>query len=72
MALTKLRLLLLSYPEHQYVIAAKARISPARLSEYANGKRRIPPNNLARLCFVLGVEPEDVTGYVDPEDHLVV
>lgn len=72
MALTKLRLALLDHGEVQYVVAAKARVSPARLSEYANGKRRIPAHTLAKLAFVLKRDPDDLQGFVDPAEHYAV
>lgn len=71
MAITRLRLALLAYGDHQYIVGAKARVSPARLSEYANGKRKIPAKTLAKLAIVLECEPQDLVGYVDPSEHFV-
>ena len=65
----KLRTVLL-HPEFRpnYIIAAMAGVHPTRLSEYALGKRYIPPHHVQRLCEVLKCNPDDIIG--DMEDDL--
>ena len=62
----KLRELLLRHENRpNYIIAAKCGFHPARLSQYALGKRPIPPHHLIRLCEVLNCNPEDIVGDLD-------
>lgn len=49
-----------------YVLAAKIGVAPSRLSEWALGKRPIPPERLLRLCELLNVSPDEVLGELDP------
>lgn len=58
---TRLQYLLQTRGVQQYIIAAQAGFSPARLSEYCNGKK-IPPRHLAMLAGVLRVSPEEIIG----------
>ncbi len=66
---TKLREVLLRHDNRpNYMIAAQASLSPSRLSEYAWGRRRIPPHHLIRLCQVLHCTPDDIIGDAEPVD----
>lgn len=47
------------------MIAARAGMPPARLSEYVLMQKEIPVHHLAGLCRVLSCEPEDIIGSVD-------
>lgn len=49
-----------------YVLAAKIGVAPSRLSEWALGKRPIPPERLLRLCELLNVAPDEVLGDLEP------
>lgn len=62
--MTRLRLKLLETSEYEYIIAAKAGISPSCLSRYAMGRAQIRPEHLMSLCEVLDCEPEDIRGDV--------
>lgn len=63
---TKLHAILMR-PEAKpnYVLAAKIGVAPSRLSEWALGKRPIPPERLLRLCELLQVSPDEVLGKLD-------
>lgn len=61
-AISKLRLKLVESGERQYVIAARANISPSRVSEYAMGQRSIPSHHLVALAKVLKCAPADLIG----------
>jgi DNA-binding transcriptional regulator YdaS (Cro superfamily) len=52
----------LQRPEYRpnYLIAVKAGFAPSRLSEYALGRRPMPPHHLIALCRVMGLQPEDI------------
>lgn len=64
---TKLRQILLRHENRpNYMLAAQASLSPSRLSEYAWGRRPIPPKHLVRLCDVLHCSPDDIVGYAEP------
>lgn len=65
---TKLRAVLLE-PQNRpnYYIAVQAGMAPSRLSEYALGKRAIPPHHLIRLCEVLRCNPDDILGAYESE-----
>lgn len=60
--ISKLRMKILDEGGPQYMIAARAGISPSRLSEYVLMQRRIPPHHLVALCRVLKCNPEDIIG----------
>jgi len=68
---TKLREILIR-PQNRpnYQIAAQAALSPSRLSEYAWGRRPIPPHHLLRLCEVLKCSPDEIVGYAEPLEEL--
>jgi DNA-binding Xre family transcriptional regulator len=66
--ITKIRLRLLEDGRPQYQIAAAVGVSPARISEYALGKRAIPTNHIYSLVRVLGCNVEDLIGYADNAD----
>lgn len=53
--------------EPQYMIAARAGMSPTRLSEYCLMQRDIPAKHLVSLCEVLECEPELLLGKVETE-----
>jgi DNA-binding Xre family transcriptional regulator len=53
----------------QYIIAAEIGVSPARVSEYALGRRAIPTNHIYSLVHVLQCNVEDILGYED-EDRI--
>jgi transcriptional regulator with XRE-family HTH domain len=61
---SKLRLLCLEHGP-QYQIAAAARISPSKLSEYTLGKLPIPMHHLLSLAEVFHCQPEDILGEVE-------
>lgn len=64
---TKLRAVLLRHENRpNYQVAAMAGIAPSRLSEYALGRRRIPPHHLIRLCEILNCSADDILGEVEP------
>jgi DNA-binding Xre family transcriptional regulator len=67
MGVTKMRLRLLDDGRPQYMIAAEVGVSPARISEYAMGKRQIPTRHIYRLCEVLHCNVDDLLGYSDEE-----
>jgi Helix-turn-helix len=71
MAVTKLRLRILEDGRPQYVIAAASGLPPPRISEYALGKRVIPPHHLIELVRVFGCDPVDIVGFVE-EDSLAI
>lgn len=52
-----------------YMVAALAGMSPSRLSEYALGRRAIPPHHLIRLCEVLECQPDDILEPLDASIH---
>ena len=62
---TKIRMRMLEDSRTQYEIAAAAKVAPARLSEYALGKRAIPSQHIYRLCQTLGCNVQDLLGFVD-------
>ncbi len=66
--ITKLRLRMMEDPRPQYVIAAAACISPARLSQFAMGVRPIPQYRVYALCEVLECNPEDLLGFADLDE----
>jgi transcriptional regulator with XRE-family HTH domain len=49
----------------QYIIAAEAGVAPSRISEYALGKRQIPPRLIYNLCRVLRCNVDDLLGFDD-------
>lgn len=49
------------------MIAARAGMSPTRLSEYCLMQRDIPAKHLVSLCEVLECEPELLLGKVETE-----
>lgn len=63
--ITKIRMRMLEDGRPQYVIARELGITPARLSEYALGKRAIPTKRIFEFVRVWGCNPEDILGYVD-------
>jgi transcriptional regulator with XRE-family HTH domain len=65
--ITNLRLRLLEDGRPQYKIAAEVGVSPARISEYALGKRPIPTNHIYSLVRVLGCNVSDLIGFADDE-----
>lgn len=66
--ITKIRLRLLEDGRPQYIIAAEVGVSPARISEYALGKRAIPTHHIYTLVRVLGCNVDDLLGYADEVD----
>lgn len=65
MAITKLRMRMLEDGRPQYIIAAMVGVSPARISEYALGKRAIPTKHIYSLCSTLRCNVDDLIGYED-------
>lgn len=65
--MSKLRLKLLEVGGPQYIIAARAGMAPARLSDYVMMRKDIPLHHLAGLCRVLECEPEDILGELTTE-----
>lgn len=65
MAVTKIRLRMLEDGRPQYVIAADVGVSPARLSEYALGKRPIPPHRIYEFMRLWDCSVTDILGYED-------
>lgn len=65
MLVTKLELRIIQSDTPAYLLAAKAGFAPARLSEYRNGKKSIPPNHLIALAHVFKCNPDDLIGYAD-------
>jgi transcriptional regulator with XRE-family HTH domain len=61
--ITKIRLRMLEDGRPQYQIAADVGIPPARLSEYALGRRPIPAHRIFDLVRVFNCNPEDILGY---------
>lgn len=68
MGVTKLRMALLNARGPQYMIAARAGITPSRLSEYALGHRSIPAHHLISLAEVLKTNPANLVGEADDVD----
>lgn len=66
MAVSKLRMRILEEGGPAYIIAARAGISPSRVSEYTLGRRRIPPHHVVALCRVLKCNPDELLGF-EPE-----
>lgn len=64
---TKLRMRLLEDGRPQYIIAAEVGVSPARVSQYALGRRPIPTRHIYSFCRVFGCNVSDVLGYEDDE-----
>lgn len=64
-AVTKIRIRMLEDGRPQYVIAADLGVSPARLSEYALGRRPIPPQRIFELMRLWNCNPDDILGYED-------
>jgi hypothetical protein len=67
---TKMRLRILEDGRPQYVIAADVGVSPARLSEYALGKRAIPSRLIYEFVRVFKCNVEDFLGW--EEDEMIV
>lgn len=67
---SKLRLRVIENGQPQYMIAAKAGMSPSQLSRYILGQNTMRPIHLMNLCEVLKCEPSDITGdeFVDMRD----
>lgn len=65
MAVTKIRIRMLEDGRPQYVIAAEVGVAPSRVSEYAMGKRQIPPRLIYNFCRVFQCNVEDLLGYDD-------
>lgn len=70
MAVTKIRLRMLEDGRPQYIIAAEVGVSPARISEYAMGKRAIPTRHIYSLVRVLHCDVEDLLGFIDDDDEI--
>jgi hypothetical protein len=70
MGVTKIRLRLLEDGRPQYKIAAEVGCSPARLSEYATGKRDIPPRFIYDFMRMWKCDVHDVVGW--ESDALIV
>ena len=68
--ITKLMYKLLQCSEHNYIIAAAARINPYTLSRYARGHQPISAPHLIALCRLFECEPEELIGEMEVElDH---
>lgn len=67
---TRLRVLLVTAPVAQYVVAAACGIDPSTLSNYSLGRFTPSAGHLAALADYFGVPVEDVMGDVDDEDLL--
>jgi predicted transcriptional regulator len=65
MPVTKIRLRMLEDGRPQYEIAAQLGVSPARLSEYALGRRPIPPRRVFEFVRLWNCNPDDIIGYED-------
>lgn len=63
--ISRLRQRILEVGEPQYMVAARAGMSPSRLSEYCLMQRDIPTKHLVALCEVLECEPESLVGRAD-------
>lgn len=61
--ITKLKRRLWEDDRPLYMIAAAARVSPSRLSDYANAVRDIPARRIIDLCAALECNPDDIIGY---------
>jgi transcriptional regulator with XRE-family HTH domain len=62
---TRLKLLLLTQEEKDYVIAAAAGIHPSTLSLYSRGAKEISAKHLIALCDLFNVEPEAIIGWTE-------
>lgn len=49
----------------QYIIAAQVGVSPARVSQYALGRRPIPTRHIYSFCEVLKCDVDQLLGYED-------
>lgn len=62
---TRFRLALLDDGRRQGEIARAAGITQSRISEYAMGRRPMPPHHQILLSRVLQRDPQDLIGWVD-------
>lgn len=51
----------------QYIIAAAVGVSPARVSQYALGRRPIPTRHIYNFCRELRCNVDELLGYEDNE-----
>jgi transcriptional regulator with XRE-family HTH domain len=65
MTVTKIRMRMLEDGRPQYLIAAAVGVAPSRISEYALGKRQIPPRLIYNFCQVFRCNVEDLLGFDD-------
>lgn len=65
MTITRLRLAMLSYSGSQQDLARAVSLPAPRISEYARGRRPIPPAHLFALAAELRVDPVDLVGECD-------
>lgn len=68
--ITKLSVIIQSFPLPGYQIAAMAGMPQPRLSEYSLGKKAIPIHHLIALSEVFELDPEDIVGTMPYESYV--